>query len=59
MSCFDLLPPFQEEGDFGFSPDERGESSRHRHIETPSGSAFLEDAVHVDRLSHTSECLGS
>src|SRR5262249_41477020 len=35
------------------------ESSGLRNVETPSGSAFLEDAVHVGGLSHTSEGLGS
>jgi hypothetical protein len=57
VTNFDLLPTFQEKGDFGFSPHQRGQASRHRHIETPPGSTFLEDAVHVDRLSHTSQWL--
>jgi len=57
VTSFDLLPTFQEEGDFGFSTHQRCQSSRHSHIETPSGSTFLEDSVHVDQLSHTSKCL--
>ena len=59
LTSFDLLPTFQEERDFGFSTDQRCQSSGLRHIETPSGSTFLEDAVHVDGLSDTSERLCS
>src|SRR5215470_1731599 len=54
---FDLLPPFQEETNFLLATNQRCESSSHRNIETLSGSAFLEDAIHVDGFSHTSECL--
>jgi hypothetical protein len=54
-----LLPPFEEEGDFRLSTDQRCQSSGPSHIETPSGSTFLEDTVHVDGLRDTSECLGS
>jgi hypothetical protein len=55
----DLLPPFQEERDFRFSTDQRCQSSGHSNIKTPPGSTVLEDAVHVDGLSYTSEDLGS
>jgi hypothetical protein len=59
VPSFYLLPTFKEEGDFGFSTDQGCQSSGHRHIETPPGSTFLEDSIHGDRLSHTSEGLGS
>jgi hypothetical protein len=59
MSCLGLLPPFKKQGDFGFSTDQRCQSSGHRRIKTPSGSTCLEDAVHVKGLSHPSEGLGS
>src|SRR4029450_229075 len=59
MPSFDLCPTFQEECDFRFSTHQRCESSGCSHIETPPGSAFLEDVVHVDRLRDTSERLGS
>jgi len=41
------------------STDQRCQSSGHSHIETPPGATFLEDAVHVDGLSYTSEGLFS
>jgi hypothetical protein len=59
VPSFDLLPPFHEETDFLLATDQGCESSGCSHIETPPGSTFLEDAVHVDGLRDTSECLGS
>src|SRR5215831_14211664 len=59
MSCLGLLPAFQQECDFRLSTDQRCESSWLSNIETPPGSTFLEDAVHVDGRSHTSERLCS
>src|SRR5262249_20568478 len=40
---------------FRFSPDQRCQSSGLSHIETPPRATFLEDAVHVEGLSHTSK----
>jgi hypothetical protein len=57
VSSFDLLPTIQEQHDFRFSTDQRCQSSGHSHIETPSGSTFLEDSVHLVRLCYPSECL--
>src|SRR5438093_12972363 len=59
MTIFGLLPPLKEEGDFGFSPNERCESSGLRNIKATGGTIFLEDAVHVEGLSHPSERLCS
>ena len=59
MSGLGLFPAFQEQRDFRFATNQRCQSSGLRHIETPSGSTFLEDAVHVDGLSHTSKRLCS
>src|SRR5215813_6691555 len=59
LPSFDLPPTLQEYTDLLFSTDQGCESSGLHNIETPPGSTFLEDAVHVDRLSHTSECLCS
>src|SRR5262249_8892647 len=59
VPSFDLLPPCQKERDSRFSTPQRCQSSGHRHIETPSGSTFLEDSIHGDGLSDTSECLYS
>src|SRR5215813_14021670 len=59
LPSFDLPPTLQEYTDLLFSTDQGCESSGLHNIETPPGSTFLEDAVHVDRLSHTSKRLGS
>jgi hypothetical protein len=59
VPSFDLVPAFQEYADLLFSTDQRCQSSGHSHIETPPASTFLEDAVHVEGLSHTSKRLCS
>src|SRR5262245_22371190 len=59
MPGSDLPPPFQKQCDFRFSTDQGCQSPSSCHIETPSGSTFLEDAIHVDGLRDTSERLGS
>src|SRR5262245_40021953 len=59
MSCLGLLPPFKEQRDLRFTTDQRREASWLSHIETPPCFTFLEDAVHVDGRSHTSERLSS
>ena len=59
LSVFDLVPAFQEYTNLLFSTDQGCQSPGCSHIETPSGSTFLEDAVHVDRLRDTSEGLHS
>jgi hypothetical protein len=55
LTVFDLCPTFKEEDDFRLSTDQRCQSSGCSHIETPPSATFLEDAVHVDGLSHTSK----
>ena len=42
MSCLSLLPPFQEEGDFGFSTDQRCESPWLRNIKATGGPTRTE-----------------
>jgi hypothetical protein len=59
VSSFDLLPPFQKQRDFRLSTDQRCESSWLSNIQATLSTTFLEDSVHVDGLSYTSECLGS
>ena len=59
VSCFGLLPTLYEQSDLLFSPNQRGQSSRHSHVEMPPSAAFLQDAVYVEGLSHTSERLCS
>src|SRR5438093_5276886 len=59
VPSFHLCPALQQERDFRLPTDQRGQSSGHRYIETPPGSTFVEDLVHVDGLSHTSEGLCS
>jgi hypothetical protein len=59
LPLFDLVPAFQKYPDFLLSTNQRCQSSGHRNIETPSGSTFLEDAVHLDGFRHTAEGLCS
>src|SRR5262249_14578949 len=49
----------EQERDFRFSTHKRCQPSCLSHIETPPGSTFLEDVVHVDGFSNTSERLRS
>ena len=59
MPSFRLCPAFLEERDFRFSTDQRCESSGLSHIKATGGTTLTEDAIHVDGLSHASECLCS
>jgi hypothetical protein len=59
VPSFDLLPALYEQSYFLFSTDQRCESSGHSNIETPPGSTFSQDPIDIERLRHTSECLGS
>jgi hypothetical protein len=55
MSRFDLLPALYEQSYFLLSTNQGCESSGHSNIETSPRATFPEDAVHEDRLSHTSK----
>ena len=57
LPVFHLCPAFQQERDFRFATDQRRESSWLNNIQATGGPTFLEDAVHVDGLSDTTECL--
>src|SRR2546430_13043617 len=57
MSCLGLLPTLYEQSYFLLPTDQWCQSPGCSHIETPPGSTFLEDSIHVDGLSHTSERL--
>jgi len=59
LTSFDLLPTLYKQSYFLLPTDQRCQSSGVSNIETPPGSTFLEDVVHVDGLSHTSEGLYS
>src|SRR2546425_13077114 len=59
LTSFGLFPTLQEQPNFLLPADQRCQSPGCSHIETPPGSTFLEDAVHVEGLSHTSERLCS
>src|SRR6266446_2313122 len=59
VPSFHLLPTFQKKRDFRFSPDQRCESSGLSHIKATIGTTFPKDLIHSNRLSNTSECLGS
>jgi hypothetical protein len=54
-----LLPPFQEEGDFGFSPNEWGESSGLSHIKATGGTTLTEHVIDAPGLGDAPQGLGS
>jgi hypothetical protein len=59
VPSFDLLPTFQEETNFLLATNQGCESSGLSHIKATGGTTVLENAVHVEGLSHPSERLGS
>src|SRR6266851_2240359 len=59
MPCLRLLPPFQEEGDFGFSPDQWYESSGLSHIKATGGTTLPEHLVQSHGLGDTTQDLCS
>src|SRR5436190_4494213 len=59
LPSFHLLPALNEQSDFLLPTNQRCQSPGHRHVETPPSATFLEDAVHLDGLSHTSQRLCS
>src|SRR6267378_1405338 len=59
MSSFDLLPALSEEGDLRFSTDQRRETTSTHDVQAVVDTTLAENAVDGERLSHTSECLGS
>src|SRR5262249_36190411 len=59
MSCFGLVPPFMEEGDFGFSPDQWGEPSWLSNIQATGGPTLTEHVVEVHGLGDAPQCLGT
>src|SRR5215471_16136734 len=57
VTFFDLCPTFQKQRDFRLSTDQGCKSSWLSNIQATGGTTLAQDAVHVDGLSHTSECL--
>ena len=55
MSYLRLLPPFQEERDFGCSTDERCESPGLRHLQATGGPTLTEDLIHTHGLGDAAQ----
>src|SRR5215468_9311749 len=50
MSCLGLRPPFQEQRDFRFTPDQRREASWLRHLQATGSPALTEHVIEAPGL---------
>src|SRR5215831_15029604 len=59
MPCLGLLPTFQQERDFGFSTDQRCQSSGYSHIKATDGTTLIEHVIDSHGLGDATQCLCS
>src|SRR5215813_6419312 len=57
MPSFHLFPTLYEQADFLFSTHQRRETTSTGDVQSTLDTTLAQDVVHVEGLSHTSECL--
>jgi hypothetical protein len=55
MSCLGVFPPFEEEDDFGFSTNQRRESSGLSHIQATGDTTLTQHVIDVYGLGDATQ----